>query len=64
MSNARWLAQTSTAKTDLIETACSDGLPGWVVEVDRTGNVATLFTCGEAARSGAACTLPTNVAKK
>ena len=64
VSGARWLAQTSAAKTDLIETACSDGLPGFVVEVDRSGQVASLMTCGEAQRAGAACSLPTNTAKK
>jgi hypothetical protein len=62
VSGARWLAQTTT-KEDLIETACSDGLPGWVVQTAQTGNVSTLLTCPEAARAGAACQLPSNTKK-
>ena len=63
VSGAKYLAST-TAGSDFIETACSDGLPGFVISVDHvTGAVKELLTCGQAQRSGAACTLPTNVAK-
>jgi hypothetical protein len=61
VSGAKWLAQTAT--TDLIETACSDGLPGWVVSVNKTGGFGDLLTCGEVTRAGAACQLPTNTKK-
>jgi hypothetical protein len=63
VSGAKWLAQTATQ--DLIETACSDGLPGWVVPVNKAGGaIDNLLTCGEAQRAGVSCSLPTNVAKK
>lgn len=63
VSGAKYLAST-TAGSDFIETACSDGLPGFVISVDHTtGAVKELLTCGQAQRSGAACTLPTNIAK-
>jgi hypothetical protein len=63
VSGAKYLAST-TAGSDFIETACSDGLPGFVISVDHsTGAVRELLTCGQAERSGAACTLPTNIAK-
>lgn len=60
VSGAKWLGVTQT-KQDMIETACSDGLPGFVLVVNRTdGKVAELFTCGQLRASGVACTLPTN----
>jgi hypothetical protein len=63
VSGAKYLAST-TAGSDFIETACSDGLPGFVISVDHaTGVTKELLTCGQAERSGAACTLPTNIAK-
>lgn len=63
VSGAKYLAST-TAGSDFIETACSDGLPGFVISVDHvSGATKELLTCGQAERSGAACTLPTNVAK-
>jgi hypothetical protein len=64
VSGGKYLAST-TDGSDYIETACSDGLPGFVVSVDHnTGATKELLTCGQVGRSGAACTLPTNVAKK
>jgi hypothetical protein len=64
VSNAKYLASTTTG-SDFIETACSDGLPGFVISVDHTtGQTKELLTCGQATRAGAACTLPTNVASK
>lgn len=63
VSGAKYLAST-TAGSDFIETACSDGLPGFVISVDHaTGQTKELLSCGQAQRSGAACTLPTNIAK-
>jgi hypothetical protein len=64
VSGAKYLAST-TAGSDFIETACSDGLPGFVISIDHvSGKTNELLTCGQAQRSGAACTLPTNVAAK
>jgi hypothetical protein len=64
VSGAKYLAST-TSGSDFIETACSDGLPGFVISVDHaTGKTNELLTCGQATRSGAACTLPTNIATK
>jgi hypothetical protein len=62
VSGAKWLAATTSGQ-DLIETACSDGLPGFVMAINRAdGSVVELLTCGQARSSGAACTLPTNTA--
>lgn len=62
VSNAKWLASTNSGQ-DLIETACSDGLPGFVMAINRAGGkVDELLTCGQARSAGAACSLPTNVA--
>ena len=64
VSGAKYLAST-TDGSDYIETACSDGLPGFVVSVDHTtGATKELLTCGQVSRSGAACSLPTNQLKK
>ncbi|HTK33972.1 MAG TPA: hypothetical protein VL358_01630 [Caulobacteraceae bacterium] len=63
VSAGKYLAST-TEGADYIETACSDGLPGFVVAVDHaTGATKDLLTCGQVARSGAPCTLPTNQTK-
>ena len=63
VSGAKYLAST-TDGADYIETACSDGLPGFVVSVDHnTGATKELLTCGQVSRSGAACSLPTNTKK-
>jgi len=61
VTNAKWLASTGPGKTDLIETACSDGLPGWVIELDASDRATDLLTCGQAKAAGAQCTLPGNV---
>jgi hypothetical protein len=64
VSGAKYLASTNEG-SDYIETACSDGLPGFVVSVDHnSGATKELLTCGQVARSGAACSLPTNQTKK
>ncbi len=64
VSGAKYLAST-TDGSDYIETACSDGLPGFVISIDHTtGATKELLTCGQVSRSGAACSLPTNAGKK
>jgi hypothetical protein len=64
VSGAKFLAST-TDGSDYIETACSDGLPGFVISIDHTtGATKELLTCGQVSRSGAACSLPTNAGKK
>jgi hypothetical protein len=61
VSGARFLG-SSQSGSDYIETACTDGNPGWVMEM--TGDsVKTLLSCGQAASSGLPCQLPTNVKK-
>ena len=60
VSNAAWIGTSSSAHTDFVETACSDGLPGWVVEMTPSGQAKTVLTCGEAKSSGIACKLPGN----
>lgn len=64
VSNAKWLAATNSG-TDLIETACADGDPGYVMSISReNGAVTELLTCGQARTAGAPCTFPTNVANR
>jgi len=60
VSGAKWLAAT-TDGNNFIETACSDGLPGWVISQTASGSVDQILTCGQAKAAGVACTLPTNV---
>jgi hypothetical protein len=59
VSGAKWLASTSDGSS-YIETACSDGLPGWVLLTNPQGAVSEVHTCGELKASGVACTLPGN----
>jgi hypothetical protein len=62
VNNAKWLGATNDG-FDLIETACSDGLPGFVMTVAKAdGKVRELLTCGQARQAGAPCTFPTNTA--
>jgi hypothetical protein len=63
VSNARWAGHYDKTQTDLIETACSDGLPGWVMEINAAYKANELLSCGEAAKINAACQLPGNVKK-
>lgn len=60
VSNAHWLGATADGH-EFIETACSDGLPGWVMSMDHTGSINELLTCGQAKAAGVACHLPGNV---
>ena len=59
VSGAKWLASTNNGES-YIETACSDGLPGWVMLMTPTGTVSEVHTCGELKSSGVACSLPGN----
>jgi hypothetical protein len=60
VSGARSYAATTTS--DLVEVACSDGLPGWVIEYPTNGaNPSDLLNCTQAANiGGGGCQLPTN----
>ncbi|MHB8287518.1 MAG: hypothetical protein ACYDD1_22975 [Caulobacteraceae bacterium] len=62
VSGTRYLGH-SPSNTDYIETACADGNPGWVVEMDQSDAVKTLLSCGQAKAAGLSCQLPTNVKK-
>jgi hypothetical protein len=61
VSGARSYARTS-AGADLIEVACADGGPGWVVEYAPGATLPTdLLNCVQAAKlGGGGCQLPTN----
>ena len=58
VSGAKWLATTQSGD-NYIETACSDGLPGWVIVMSPAGSATELRTCGEV-KASVACTLPGN----
>ncbi len=60
VSGTRYLGH-SPQGTDYIETACADGNPGWVIEMEPNDTVKTLLSCGQATSSGLSCKLPTNV---
>jgi hypothetical protein len=60
VSGAKWLGRTADG-TNYIETACSDGLPGWVVAQTASGTAGEVLTCGQAKAAGVACSLPSNV---
>jgi hypothetical protein len=60
VSGTRYLGR-SPQGTDYIETACADGNPGWVIEMEPNDTVKTLLSCGQAASSGLSCKLPTNI---
>ena len=59
VSNAVWLART-TDGTDYVETACADGLPGWVVAMTPRDQVAEVMSCGQGRQAGVTCKLPGN----
>ena len=59
VSNARFIG--STDKADYVETACSDGLPGWVLALTPgTETAQELLSCKQAAAQGVQCKLPGN----
>lgn len=62
VSGTRYLGH-SPSGTDYIETACADGNPGWVIELDQNDVVKTLLGCGQAKGVGLTCQLPTNTKK-
>jgi hypothetical protein len=61
VSNAHWLGRSTDKGTDFVETACADGLPGYVVEMNAQGQALELLSCGQAKASGLQCSLPGNV---
>jgi hypothetical protein len=60
VSGAKWLGSTAAGDT-YVETACADGLPGWVVAMTPAGSAAEVLTCGQAKSAGVSCSLPTNL---
>ncbi len=62
VSNARWLGRYPSTNSELVETACSDGKPGYVMEVaDGSDAIRSLKSCGQAkAEAGVTCSLPGN----
>jgi hypothetical protein len=59
VSHAQWLAATQAGE-NFIETACSDGLPGWVLVMTPQGSASDVLTCGQVKSSGVTCSLPGN----
>ncbi len=59
VSGARYIGQSPHGDT-YIETSCTDGKPGWVMEFSVTDQVRDILTCGQAKSAGMACQLPTN----
>jgi len=59
VSGARGVAMTADGAT-YVETACSDGLPGWVIAMNANGSTGEVLSCGQAKGAGLACTLPGN----
>ena len=60
VSNARVIG--TAGDSEFVEAACSDGLPGWVVEYDANSpDVKSVIACGAAKGIGGGCTLPGNV---
>ena len=60
VSNARYLGHNSSG-TDVVEAACADGKPGWVMEITPTYQATEIYSCGQAKASGLTCELPSNV---
>ncbi len=60
VSGARYIGQTPHGD-NYIETACTDGKPGWVMEFSPSDQVRDILSCGQAKSAGMACQLPTNV---
>lgn len=62
VSGARYIGVTG-AGGDVIETACADGKPGWVIYFAKGQDtrVSQLLSCGQSSNDGRPCELPTNV---
>ncbi len=60
VSGAGYLGRTSGG-TDYIETACADGAPGYVMEMNQANSIVTLLSCGQAGSVGVACKLASNL---
>jgi hypothetical protein len=62
VSGASFLGTTPSGE-QFVETACSDGLPGWVIAFNGMGyDAKELLSCQQATAQGVPCKLPTNVA--
>ena len=61
MSGGRYIGRNPQSGSDFVETACTDGKPGWVIELSPSDQVRSLLSCGQAKSVGLACQLPTNV---
>ncbi len=60
VSGARSIGTAESS--EFIETACSDKLPGWVIEYETSSDkVKSVIACTAAKGIGGGCTLPTNV---
>ncbi len=59
VSGARYVGQTPHGD-NYIETSCTDGKPGWVLQFSPSDQVKDILTCGQARAAGMACQLPTN----
>ena len=65
VSGARYLGDSKSTGGEVVETACSDGKPGWVIFFapgKANPTVSQLLSCGQASGAGMACQLPTNLA--
>ncbi len=62
VSDARPYGAKTGAGAYMVEVACSDGGPGWVIELAPTSDTAVdLLNCAQAAKlGGGGCQLPTN----
>jgi hypothetical protein len=60
VSNARGVPGQTKDGDNFIETACSDGLPGYVMVMTPAGSLSDLLNCGQAKAAGVACALPGN----
>jgi hypothetical protein len=59
VSGARYIGQTPHGD-NYIETSCTDGKPGWVIQFSPSDQARDILTCGQAKAAGVACQLPGN----
>ena len=59
VSGARYVGQTPHGDT-FIETSCTDGKPGWVIQFSPSDQAKDILTCGQAKAGGVACQIPGN----
>lgn len=64
VSDARWIGRFEKENTELIETGCADGNPGWVIELDPRQAVKNVYSCGQArSMMSVSCQLANNTKK-